>query len=300
MIKRIIEISESPCSLRIRNGQLIVGRNDLPEKQIPCEDVGVLLIDNQATTYTHSVLTRLLDFGAAVVLCNGEHHPAGMLLAIDSNSIQTERHRHQIEASLPLKKRLWKQLVQAKISHQAAVVKTENPRASKSIEQLAAKVRSGDKSNVEARASKLYWKYFLGSRNFKRLRGGAPPNNLLNYGYMILRAAVARAICSSGLLPSLGLHHCNRYNEYCLADDIMEPFRGFVEKEVRLMWRENPDEEYFAKLSQLHKARLLETLHKSVTIAQSSGPLMVGLHKTAASLYKCFAGEEDSLELPDF
>ena len=311
MIGKIVEISQQRTALSIRYGQLILKRED-GESSIPCEDIGILLVDNAATVYTHSVFTELLKAGAAVVLCGNDHLPSGCLLPIESNSIQTQRIAEQIKAKEPLRKNLWQQIVRAKIRHQAKIVKdgfgkltTGNPEIYKGLMELISQVRSGDVSNVEARASKLFWGAYFQSMdesawaqahptNFRRNREGRPPNNLLNYGYMVMRAAVARAICSAGLLPSVGLHHRNKYNAFCLADDLVEPFRGYVENKVKEIvcggdWGE---------LTQSIKARLLETLYEEVEIADYKGPLMVGLHRTAASLVRCFCSEQKEIELP--
>jgi CRISPR-associated protein Cas1 len=295
MIKRIIEISQSKTYLSIRYGQLIVKRDGEQISSIPCEDIGVLLVDHRGTTYTHSVFTELLDCGAAVVLCSGNHHPAGMLLPIESNSVQTERFRQQIEAKEPVKKRLWKQIVRAKIKHQAKLVGADSD-VYKPLMALRDKVRSGDPDNIEAQASRRFWPVYLQDVQFRRDINGLPPNNMLNYGYMVMRAAVARALCSAGLLPSLGIHHRNRYNAFCLADDILEPFRGFVESKVRDICEGEvvPDE-----LTQPNKAQLLEVLYEPVVIAGFKGPLMIGLHRTMASLRRCFAGEQKFLDLPE-
>jgi CRISPR-associated protein Cas1 len=306
MIKKIIEISEAGAHLAVRHGQLIVKRDGAQISSIPCEDVGVLLVDHIGVTYTHSVFTELLMYGAAVVLCGGNHQPAGMLLPIESNTLQAERFRQQIEAKEPVKKRLWRQIVRAKIKHQAKLVgSTGSPQGGKDSDvypvlmAMRERVRSGDPENIEAQASKKFWPVYVQDiiSEFRRDIEGRPPNNMLNYGYMVMRAAVARALCSAGLLPCLGIHHCNRYNAFCLADDMLEPFRGFVEAKVRDICRANgvPDE-----LTQTIKARLLEVLYEPVTIAGFEGPLMVGLHRTMASLQRCFAGEQKEIELPKF
>jgi len=296
MIKRIIEISQAKTHLSIRLAQLIVKQDGVEISSIPCEDIGVLLVDHQGTSYTHSVFTELLRCGAAIVLCGSNHHPSGMLLPIESNSMQTERFRQQIEAKEPVKKRLWKQIVQAKIKHQAKLVGKDSDVYSV-LMILRDKVRSGDPENIEAQASKKFWPVYLqGIIEFRRDLDGPPPNNMLNYGYMVMRAAIARALCSAGLLPCLGIHHRNRYNAFCLADDILEPFRGFVEAKVRDICQAEgiPDE-----LTQPIKAKLLEVLYEPVTIGQFSGPLMVSLHRTMASLQRCFAGEQKSIDLPN-
>ncbi len=298
MIKRIIEISQAKTHLAIRYGQLIIKKDGDEVSTIPCEDIGVLIVDHQGTSYTHCVFTELLQCGAAVVLCGGDHHPAGMLLPIESNSMQTERFRRQIEAKESVKKRLWKQIIRAKIKHQAKLIGRDSD-VYKSLMALRDRVRSGDPENIEAQASKKFWPAYLQDIqdiDFHRNIDGLPPNNMLNYGYMVMRAAVARALCSAGLLPSLGIHHRNRYNAFCLADDILEPFRGFVEAKVRDVCREIgvPD-----NLDQTVKAKLLEVLYESVNIGGFNGPLMVGLHRTMASLQRCFAGEQKELDLPE-
>ena len=295
MIKRIVEISSARTHLSIRYGQLILKENGEQIASIPCEDIGVLLVDHQGTSYTHSVFTELLRCGAAVVLSGGNHHPSGMLLPIESNSVQTERFRRQIEVKEPVKKRLWKQIVQAKIKHQARLTGRDSD-VYKSLMALRHRVRSGDPENIEAQASRKFWPVYLQDMAFHRDINGAPPNNMLNYGYMVMRAAVARALCSAGLLPSLGIHHRNRYNAFCLADDLIEPFRGFVESKVRDCYFSNGPMDH---LDHPTKAKLLEVLYESVTIACFKGPLMVGLHRTMASLQRCFAGEQKQLDLPD-
>lgn len=309
MIKKIIEISQAKTYLAVQNKQLVIrqttaeGGCSTQESKIPCEDVGVLIVDHVGTTYTHSVFAELLKNGAAIVLCGGNHHPAGMLLPIESNTLQSERFREQIEAKEPVKKRLWQQIIRAKIRHQAKLVASTHSASSgqssdtyKALMALREEVRSGDPDNIEAQASKKFWAVYLPNQEFHRDIGGLPPNNMLNYGYMVMRAAVARALCSAGLLPCIGVHHHNRYNAFCLADDVVEPFRGFVEAKVRDICLSDgiPDE-----LTQEIKAKLLEVLYQEVTIAGFGGPLMVGLHRTAASLQRCFAEEQKELELPE-
>jgi CRISPR-associated protein Cas1 len=320
MIKKIIEISQAKTHLAIRYGQLII-RQDRPVRQaqgelldnergsesqrsIPCEDIGVLLVDHSGVTYTHSVFTELLRCGAAIVLCGGNHQPSGMLLPLESNTLQAERFAQQIEAKEPAKKKLWQQIVKAKIKHQAKIVGKDSE-VYKTLMALREQVRSGDPDNIEAQASRKFWPVFitniidpstsLGVTTFHRDIDGPPPNNLLNYGYMVMRAAVARALCSAGLLPCLGIHHHNRYNTFCLADDVMEPFRGFVESKVKEICETHTE---IDDLTQAIKAQLLEVLYQEVTIGETAGPLMVGLHRTAASLQRCFAGEQKEIDLP--
>jgi CRISPR-associated protein Cas1 len=294
MIKKVVEVSQAGTFLSVKLGQLVVRRDGQTVGQVPCEDIGVLLVDHTGVTYTHSVLTTLLEQGAAVVICNGQHHPAGMLMPLEGNCVQTERYRQQLLVKEPIKKRLWQQIIQSKIKHQAKIV-CEDEKTSGYLRGLAKQVRSGDPDNIEAQAARRFWRAYLQGLEFRRQRDGVWPNAFLNYGYTVMRAAVARALCSTGLLPALGIHHSNKYNAFCLADDVVEPFRGFVEAKVRTLCRERRPEE---SLSQTVKAVLLETLYETVEIGGYSGPLMVGLHRTAASLVRCFAGEDKQLELP--
>jgi len=295
VIKRIVEISQAKKHLAVRLGQLIIKENNIELTTIPCEDIGVLLVDHAGVTYTHSVFTELLRCGAAIVLCGGNHQPSGMLLPIESNTMQTLHIEQQILAKEPIKKQLWRQLIRAKIKHQAKIAGADSE-VYKDLLALRDRVRSGDPENIEAQASKKFWSAFISTIDFKRNIEGAPPNNLLNYGYMVMRAAVARALCSAGLHPSIGLHHCNRYNAFCLADDVMEPFRGFVESKVKQICE---TQTVIDELTQPMKAQLLEILYEEVKIGENAGPLMVGLHRTAASLARCFAGEQKELELPE-
>ena len=295
MIKRIVEISQGRCKLSVRYGQLVVKKDNDPERTIPIEDLGAVIIASKATSYSHAVMTELLNNNCAVVICDDSHHPAGMLLPLAGNSTQTETFRYQIDAKLPVKKRLWQQLVSAKIAHQAKVVK-HCDKTYKALTAMAARIKSGDPDNLEAQASRKYWPIFVQDTLFRRDMDGKPPNNLLNYGYMVMRAAIARALVSSGLLPTLGIHHRNRYNAYCLADDIIEPFRGYIDAKVRkiINYKEDLD-----NLDQPTKAELISVLYEKVTIAGFTGPLTVGLHRTTASLARVFKGEQDKLELPE-
>jgi len=294
MIKQVVEISSAGTYLSVRYGQLVLKRDGSVVGRVPCEDVGVLLVDHRGVTYTHSVFTELLRYGAAVVVCGADHHPAGMFLPLEGHSLQSERFRQQAEVAKPVKKQLWKQIVRAKILHQAKVLGPDSE-AYRALLLLGRKVRSGDPENIEAWASKKFWGEYLSAVSFRRAADGAPPNNMLNYGYMVMRAAVARALCSAGLLPALGIHHRNRYNAFCLADDMIEPFRGFVDAKVREICE---GEGVVDELDQRIKARLLEVLYERVTIGGFRGPLMVGLHRTMASLQRCFAGEQRFLDLP--
>jgi len=305
VIKRTIEISQQPAHLSVRYDQLVLKRDGQIVGSIPCEDLGLVVVDHPAATYTHSALASLLDAQAALVVCGRDHLPHGILLPMADHSEIVHRLHDQLSASKPLKKRLWKQLIQAKIRAQAANLDPDSPPYRK-LMQFAREVRSGDPTNREAQASRVYWSAWLvnvedpTSRDrqgaeaaFQRNPDGEPPNALLNYGYAILRAAVARALVAAGLLPALGLHHHNRANAFCLADDLLEPLRPIVDAKARELYWAGQTE-----LDQPTKAALLELLTLPVETGGQTGPLMVALHRLAASLVACYRGERDKLETP--
>lgn len=294
MIRRIIEISSGAARLSVAHKQLVIERPEREPATVPCEDVGMLLVDHPAVTYTHGVFTTLLDAGAAVVLCGHDHHPSGLLLPIAANTVQTERYRFQIEASEPLRKRLWQSLVATKLRQQAHVLAFRlQPHAD--LLSLAGRVRSGDPENIEAQGAQRYWPRLF-SETFRRHREGQPPNNMLNYGYMVLRAAVARALAGAGLMPTLGLHHRNRYNPFCLADDVLEPFRPYVDMKVRAFL---DDREVPAALGKEEKQAALSVLNEVIDVGGRKTPLMLALHATAASLHRSFETGEPQLALPE-
>jgi len=291
MIKRTIEISREPARVTVRLDQLTLLRDGETVGSVPCEDIGMLLVDHPATTYTHAALARLAESDATVVICGRDHLPVAILLPLSDHSQVVWRVRDQIAVSKPLQKRLWKQIVQAKIRAQADNLPT-GPAHTKLL-ALARGVRSGDPKNVEAQASRAYWSAFFQGIAFRRDRNGDGPNPLLNYGYTVLRAAIARAIVGAGLLPSLGLHHANRSNAFCLADDLIEPLRPLVDRRVkRLLDAGN------IELDQPTKAALLELLTSEVRLGEQTGPLMVNLHRMVSSLVRCFAGDSNQLEIP--
>jgi len=311
MIKKTLYF-ENPAYLSLKNKQLVVKlpeveKNDsLPDsfkaesiRTIPVEDVGVLILDNKQITVTHGLIEALLENNCALITCDSSRMPAGLMLPLSGNTIQNERFREQLDASLPLKKQLWQQTVQSKIENQAAVLKLCRGAETRNMLKWAGDVRSGDSENLEARAAAYYWKnIFPEIEGFTRSREGAPPNNLLNYGYAVLRAVTARALTGSGLLPALGIHHHNRYNAYCLADDIMEPYRPFVDKlTVEIIGTEK---NIPADLSKELRAKLLQIPILDVMINGQRSPLMIAVGQTTASLAKCFSGELRKISYPSF
>jgi len=231
MIKRTLYFG-NPAYLSKKDKQIVVDQlnKDIPPQTIPIEDVAIVILDEQQITITQGLLYELIENNVAVISCDSTHHPIGLMMPLSSNTLQSAKFKWQIEASVPLKKNLWQQTVKAKITNQGMLLKSLNKK-SEPLMYLAKNVSSGDSDNKEARAAAIYWKELFGD-GFTRERYGTPPNNLLNYGYAILRAIVARGLVSSGMLPTFGIHHRNQYNAYCLADDIMEPYRPFVDKLV--------------------------------------------------------------------
>lgn len=296
MIKRTLYFG-NPAYLKTRNQQLIVQlMNQGEEKQIPIEDVGLIILDHAQITITQPTLTRLLQHNAAVVTCDDTHHPVGLLLNLDGHTLQSQRFQSQINASGPLKKQLWQQTIEAKISNQAKVL-AQQKKANKLLLTLAKNVKSGDTDNCEAQAANYYWKnVFPEFLQFKRSREGEPPNNLLNYGYAILRAIVARNLVGSGLLPTLGIFHRNQYNAYCLADDIMEPYRPYVDQVVCDIVRMNGA---YLEMTPKMKEQLLSIPAIDVMINNEKSPLMVAMQKTTASLVKCFEGKSRRILYPE-
>lgn len=255
-------------------------------RSIPIEDIGVVVLDNRQITITQGAIDAMLDNNVALITCDKNRMPVGLLLPLDGNRTQSERFKHQIDASLPLKKQLWQQTIQVKITNQATVLSQERFCEVSNMRKWAADVRSGDIENLEGRAAVYYWQNLFGHiPGFRRDREGVPPNNLLNYGYAILRAVVARGLVGSGLLPTLGIHHHNRYNAYCLADDIMEPYRPYVDRLVCEIMSENND---YAELTKEIKAKLLSIPVLDVNISGERSPLMIAVGQTTASLYKCY------------
>lgn len=267
-------------------------------RTIPIEDIGVVVLDNKQITITQGLMAALLDNNTAVVTCDSRRMPAGMLLPLEGNTLHNERFRSQIEASLPLRKQLWQQTVKAKIENQAFCLQKNTPKSHAPLHVMARDVKSGDPDNYEAQAAVYYWKnIFTDKPDFIRAQEGPTPNNLLNYGYAILRAIIARALVGSGLLPVYGIHHHNRYNAFCLADDIMEPYRPFVDNLViDVMERMEITEDLTTEI----KREMLAIPVIDVMINSKRSPLMVAAAQTTASLAKCFSGELRKIAYPEF
>jgi len=317
MIKRTIEISETPAHLSVKDGQLLIraqheefdtGGNPASNERrsVPLEDLGLVMVDQRGTTFSISALAGIAEHGAALCVCAANHLPIGLLLPLADRHETVWRIKDQFAAGVPTKKRLWRQIVRAKVLGQARNLPVDSAGRSKLL-ALRSAVKSGDPMNIEAQAAKVFWAEWLGrDSGFRRVAmpsgDGDPPNNFLNYGYAVMRAAVARAIVSAGLLPAIGIHHDSRSNPFCLADDLMEPLRPLVDRRAR--------ELFVAGHYELHrntKAALLSVLAESVSITatdnpkrRSTRPLMVCLHRYVASLVACLprAQRDQRLAIP--
>ncbi|MGB2755852.1 MAG: type II CRISPR-associated endonuclease Cas1 [Phycisphaerae bacterium] len=291
MIKRTIEISGQGNRLSVALGSLIIQRDSQEVGRVPLEDLGVLILDAPDTLYTHWVLAEALAAGAVVVPCGRDHLPCGLFLP-QNNRLQTQRLAAQVAAPLPLKKRLWKQIVQAKVRHQAQVLDPDHP-ARRRLLALVSRVRSGDPTNIEAQAARIYWQALFGLSFRRNPDAEDGTNALLNYGYAVVRAAVARAISGAGLHPSFGLHHHNRGNPFALADDLLEPLRPIVDRKAKALTETGQGD-----IAPETKREILGLLTEEVEVAGLRGPLLVALERTVASLVRSYQGEQAKLDLP--
>ena len=308
MIKKTLYFG-NPAYLSMNKAQLViqipeVQANDtltpefkkMNERTIPIEDIGMVVLDNKRITITSGLIESLLENNCALITCDSRSMPTGLMLPLEGNTIQSERFRHQIDSSLPLKKQLWQQTVKQKIMNQENVLSMYGKTNTQCMKVWWGEVKSGDTENVEAKAAAYYWKYiFPDIPDFIRGRELDPPNNLLNYGYAILRAVIARSLVGSGLIPTLGIHHHNRYNAYCLADDIMEPYRPYVDELVIQIMAAVED---YTELTRDIKAMLLKIPVLDVEIEGKRYPLMVAAGITTASVAKCFSGESRQIKYP--
>lgn len=308
MIKKTLYFG-NPAYLSLRDAQLVIKIPEIEsakdvttefkkmnERTIPIEDIGVVVLDNKRITITTGAMEAMLENDCALISCDSKSMPVGLMLPLAGNTLQNERFRDQLDASIPLKKQLWQQTVKQKIANQATILDQYTSAETGCMQRWVADVRSGDADNLEARAAAYYWKnVFTDIQDFTRGRDGEPPNNLLNYGYAILRAVVARSLVGSGLLPTLGIHHHNRYNAYCLADDIMEPYRPYVDELVLRIMQEEDD---YTELTKNIKAKLLQIPVLDVVINGKRSPLMIAAGITTASLYKCYSGESRQIAYP--
>ena len=292
MIKRIVEIS-NPARLLLKNQQMVVDREGFESVSVPIEDMGILILDQTAITHTQGLLTACFENNVAVLICNAKHTPGGILLPLEGNSLHSRTIAQQVQITEPIRKRLWQTIVRAKIREQAKVL-LHATGDNAPLPAYAAKVKSGDPDNLEAQAARIYWQKLFG-QTFCRDPDVSGINSLLNYGYAVMRAAVARAIVGTGLHPALGLHHHNQYNSFCLADDLVEPLRPVVDLKVFELCKKLTDE---PMLTPENKRALLEILSADCIVNEQRLPLMTSLHYYAASVRKVICGECKRVEIP--
>jgi CRISP-associated protein Cas1 len=309
MIKRTLYFG-NPSYLKLSNQQLSIETISDGESKtalIPVEDIGIVIIDNQQITLTSGLIQALQENNVALITCDARHMPQSLLLPLEGNSIQQERYDNQLAATEPLKKQLWQQTIIQKIKNQASALDGLGLKSDYMI-PLYKNVKSGDTDNCEATAAVYYWQTIFSTilpthneegmaiKQFIRNRDGLPPNHFLNYGYAILRGTMARSIVAAGLLPTLGIFHRNRYNAFCLADDLMEPYRPYVDQLVHAMVKEFGLVE---ELKKEHKAILLKIPAMDVFMDGEKSPLMLATQRTAVSLVKCYEGVQRRLLYPE-
>ncbi|MAM76576.1 type II CRISPR-associated endonuclease Cas1 [uncultured Tistrella sp.] len=294
MLRRTIAISSGPTRLSVAHRQLVIDRQDQPRATVPIEDIGTVVVDHPAVTYTHDVLVSLADAGAGLVVCGRGHLPVAMLVATVGHGTQTARHIVQVDATPGLKRRLWGRIIRTKILLQADVAQQATGQDD-GLAPLAARVKPGDPENLEAQAAQRYFKAVFG-QGFRRRRDGATPNDLLNYGYAIMRSSVARAVVASGLAPALGLHHRHRNNPFCLADDLIEPFRPMIDRVVLDLCRAAGE---VPEIDRRTKEALLSVLRHGVVLSDGRRtPVDLAIRHAAASLGRSFEERKDLLILP--
>ena len=288
MLYRSIYIG-NPAYLKLKDKQLKVTDTETKEEKgsIPIEDIGLLMLDHYQITLSHQLIQELMKNNVILISCDERHLPLAGMLPFSGNTLFSERVKTQIEVSEPLKKQLWKQTVECKIQNQLKVLEQLGKYASPMYEYLK-EVKSGDTTNMEGIAAQHYWKYLI-DNDFLRDRFGDYPNPFFNFGYGVLLSIIARALVDTGLLLVLGIFHRNKYNPYCLASDIMEPYRPIADLLVMKWLQLHPEKQSLDKES---KTFLLQIATQDVNIEKLVRPLIVGVKMTASSLLKCYTGEK--------
>jgi CRISP-associated protein Cas1 len=294
MRRKTVEIATSGTRLSVTHRQLRIERPEEKPATVPIEDIGVLVIDDRRASYTQAVLLELIEAGATVVVCGSDHLPAGMMLPLDAHHALAERHLAQTQVSAPARKQIWRELVAAKLFQQGAVLDSFG-RTPNGLAEMAKRVRSGDPDNLEAQGAQRYWPMLFG-KDFRRDRSAEGVNAMLNYGYAVVRASAARAIVASGLNPTLGVFHKNRSNPFCLADDLIEPYRPYVDWQVKTMIL---DLQRVPMLDERPtRAALLALLNETVVVGGRRSPLLLAIEASAASLARALTSEDRTLALP--
>lgn len=294
-MERILDISEAAVRLSVRYSQLVIALENGGEATAPLGEIAALVISNPRVLMTQAVIAGIAENKGAVVICNGSHLPAAIMLPLEAHSTQTERFARQATLPQPQRKRLWQQIVQAKIGAQGKLLR-ELHGDDAGLLAMAERVRSGDTENLEAQASRRYWPLLFADTHFRRGREGPDQNSHLNYGYAVLRALVSRAVCGAGLHPSFGLKHHNRYDAFCLADDLMEPFRPLVDRAVYYWIQEHDPAEPLDKAA---KAWLVGPMMARYEVEGECRTLFDVLAAAASSLAQAVMGEAKELRLPE-
>ena len=293
MLNRVLEIYEENRYLSLSRGFIVIQHGSEELGRVPLDDIGVLLLSAQSVTFSKNILNALAERGCVTVLCGKNYSPQSMVLPVYSHYLFAKILKKQIDASLPLKKRIWQQVVIQKIKNQALNLKLcGKEEESKKIETIAALVKSGDPDNREAYAARMYWKYLFG-KDFTRDKEKEGINSFLNYGYAIMRSSMARAVCASGLLPSLGLHHDNHLNQFSLADDLFEIYRPLVDCVVFHLGI-NDDSE----LTPEYKTKLTETLWIKVHTSEGNSPAFQSMQYLTASYVHALEDGKPVIDLP--
>lgn len=293
--ERVLDFSLGQAHLALRLEQLVIRRDGFPDVTTPLEEAAVLVLASRQVTCTLPVLDAMMRHGAAVIVCDEAMHPSGMMLPLTAHTWQTQRMIAQATLKKPRAKQLWRQVVMAKIRAQGSVLAVVRG-SDKGLFEMARHVKSGDPANVEAHAAQRYWPLLFDDPEFLRRRAAPDQNRMLNYGYAVLRAAVGRAVCAAGLHPSLGLHHHARSNAFCLADDLMEPYRPLMDAEVREIEGEwGGDVAMDARV----KERLVGVMHERLEHEGESRTVFDWVSRSAASLARCIVGEDERIAFPD-
>ncbi len=296
MTDRILDLSESGAHLSVWKGLLCVQRRDKEEITIPFDEIAVVVGTHRELTFTQAFFARLAENNGVFIACNEKSVPVAFMLPLEGHHLQSEQYALQAQSKEPVKKRLWQSVVRSKIRAQAYLLH-ELYDTDYGLLRMAERVRSGDPENVEGQASRRYWAHlFQDDPQFRRNRDAPGRNALLNFGYTILRAVTARAICAAGLHPSVGIHHHNRYDAYLMADDLMEPFRTLVDRAV-VHYTAPPDIE--PPLDKEAKRVLYQALREPVLLEGEQRTLFDALSRVCASLVRVFRGEGSSLVLPE-
>ena len=296
MARRVIEIS-NPARLSVRHQQLIIDLKSSGVMTVPIEDIGVLILDNHDISISQSVLVMCAEKDVMAMVCDRRHLPSGLLFPLVGHTLQTKTIVLQISSTIPTRKRIWKKIVREKIMRQAQTIRNATKKDLPELIALAARIRSGDPDNIEAQAARIYWRKLFGDE-FRRKYMDGGINVLLNYGYAILRAAIARSIVGAGLHPSLGIHHHSKYDAFCLVDDLIEPFRPLVDYKVFMVHSNLSELSHTISLTPKVKKELLEILYCQCIVGEFKGPLFTGLHQYSASLRKALGGDPHALEIP--